>query len=363
VKAHAIIHHAVAAAIVLLLLVAGEAEERSKSDLFDIETLTEAIRVNPKNIAALINRAAIYAARGQNDYALDDFNAAIWIAKDTPVHSMIVAQAYNGRGSVLLMKSEYDKAIDDFTEALKGDLISKDAYRGRAEALLGQGRLSEALADVNRALWIQPFYADAYRIRARIYGLLGRVSDAAVDNAHAVALPTALRSFTARPTKGLRQLYWSAPEKCVETDKYLLQIAISRGEVTVHPFYAGTEADIRFWLDTEGIMLRLGKEGCRIDVEVGGNVNQASHTARKVADAQRINLSQSTEPQFYSRVFYSEPFRACADSKLIIRWYWGFVEFYENYSASESKGRPLGGLWWQYGGEGCSISVRISKVD
>ncbi len=70
-------------------------------------------------------------------------------------------------------KGSHDKAIADYSEAirLKPDLA--DAYAGRGEAYDAKGEHGKAIADLTEAIRRKPDYADAYAIRAGINWRMG----------------------------------------------------------------------------------------------------------------------------------------------------------------------------------------------
>jgi len=132
--------------------------------------------------------------------------------------------------------------------------------------------------------------------------------------------------------------------------------------VTVQPLYVGAEGNISIWHDEEGMMLRFGKEGCRIDVEVGRDINQTSKPARVASNAQDISVSLGMDPPSYTQMLYKQPSSACAETKVMIRTYWGFVEFQDDYRARPGVVIALNQSR-RYGDEGCKVDVRVSKVD
>jgi tetratricopeptide (TPR) repeat protein len=120
------------------------------------------------------------------------------------------------RGILFAMKGEYDKAIADFSEALKLDPNLNAAYqlRGRAlyasvsyvtdldENFSGVGSLSkggqvsleeqrvydQAIADYNQAISLNPKFAGAYTNRGNAYGIKGEYDRAIADYTQAIAL-------------------------------------------------------------------------------------------------------------------------------------------------------------------------------
>jgi tetratricopeptide (TPR) repeat protein len=68
------------------------------------------------------------------------------------------ADAYLNRGSVYHDKKEYDKAVSDYSEAIRLNPNYALAYGSRAHAYRNQGKLEKAQADFIKA-------AELYKIR------------------------------------------------------------------------------------------------------------------------------------------------------------------------------------------------------
>jgi tetratricopeptide (TPR) repeat protein len=79
------------------------------------------------------------------------------------------AEAYLNRGNAYADHGEIDKAIADYTEALRLNPNYADAYYNRGNAYAGHGEIDKAIADYTEALRIDPGYADAYYNRGNAY--------------------------------------------------------------------------------------------------------------------------------------------------------------------------------------------------
>lgn len=95
---------------------------------------------------------------------------------------------YSGRGIGWLEKREYDRAIADFSEAIRLDAKWKYAYWGRARASLMKGDLDCAITDATKAIGIDPEFADAYRVRASTYHHKSDYDKAIADHTEAIRL-------------------------------------------------------------------------------------------------------------------------------------------------------------------------------
>jgi Flp pilus assembly protein TadD len=102
------------------------------------------------------------------------------------------------RGLAALGIGSFDRAIADFTEAIRLDSNSSDArfYRGVVQSLTG--RFQEALADYSAAIQLQPDHPAAYLERAKIYVLLGAEPLALNDLNEAIRLRPDAGAYLAR---------------------------------------------------------------------------------------------------------------------------------------------------------------------
>ncbi len=112
-----------------------------------IDELSLRIKTNPKDVDALLERAALYTelARiplAQRDYAL--------VVKIDPKN----AAGYIGRGK--LSYGQPDAQLADFNQALKLDPTNADAFLARGTTYYGSSRFKEAESDLVRGLKAKP---------------------------------------------------------------------------------------------------------------------------------------------------------------------------------------------------------------
>jgi tetratricopeptide (TPR) repeat protein len=190
----------------------------------------EAIRLDPKYVAALVERAYLWQCRNRLDLALADVNQAIKLdsrnsyayvergvfefgmkehgkalrdfeqalrlgSRAAVVHlckGMIhlergegepaIAEfsvairidpkrldAYIGLATVYLLRSDSRKALEVFDHAIEVDPRSPDAHEARAVYFLSHGKNDKALEDLNEAVRLDPATASRLRIRARVW--------------------------------------------------------------------------------------------------------------------------------------------------------------------------------------------------
>jgi tetratricopeptide (TPR) repeat protein len=77
------------------------------------------------------------------------------------------AVAYKNRGNAWDAKGDYDRAIDDFSAAIRLDPNYGIAYSNRGRAWTVLLELDRAIADFNEAIRINPKHANAYFNRGR----------------------------------------------------------------------------------------------------------------------------------------------------------------------------------------------------
>ena len=70
----------------------------------------------------------------------------------------------------MLTKSQYDKAISDYTKAIEINPRFAEAYYNRGLAYGKKGQYDKAISDYTKAIEINPRFAEAYNNRGDAYG-------------------------------------------------------------------------------------------------------------------------------------------------------------------------------------------------
>jgi tetratricopeptide (TPR) repeat protein len=125
------------------------------------ELATNELMANPDNSASFINRALLWAEKGELDLAIADYDEAIRLDAGN-------ATAFNNRGNLWRLKRDHDHAIADFTEAIKIDPTYAAAYNNRGIAWRTKD-IDRAIADYTEAIKIDPDYFAAYNNRGNAY--------------------------------------------------------------------------------------------------------------------------------------------------------------------------------------------------
>jgi tetratricopeptide (TPR) repeat protein len=148
-------------------------------------------------IAALITvayscRADAYEKLYQFDKAIADYSEAI---RRNPQW----ASTYAERGLVYAEIRRFDKANADYTAALRIDPKNKATYALRGDTARLKGQWDAALRDAAKAIILDPKYARAYQVRGRAYEGKKEYTKAIDNFEQTMRLsPTYLQAYLAR---------------------------------------------------------------------------------------------------------------------------------------------------------------------
>ncbi|GAB6391745.1 MAG: hypothetical protein MdMp014T_1118 [Treponematales bacterium] len=95
------------------------------------------------------NRGVAYEKQNDYDKAWDNYNQAIKIDPN-------YAYAYYGRGYMYYQKQDYDKAIADYTQAIRLDSNFTLVYNARGNAYYMKGDYARAIVDYEKMLAMDP---------------------------------------------------------------------------------------------------------------------------------------------------------------------------------------------------------------
>lgn len=125
------------------------------------------------------NRAETYAERAANEKAIADYTEALRLnAKD--------AVAYAGRGRVRLTKGAIKDAVADLGEAIRLEPNVASLYVVRGYAHLVKGNKRAAIADYSEAIRLDPKNVTAYNNRGLAYRKKGELKRALADYTQAI---------------------------------------------------------------------------------------------------------------------------------------------------------------------------------
>jgi serine/threonine protein kinase/Tfp pilus assembly protein PilF len=153
-----------------------------------VEQLTDAIRRDPENLAALLQRARVY-----NNLSVKNWAGAIADATEVIRRDPQNAAAYETRGSAEFRTGDTQRAIADFTETIRLDSGRSWAYASRGALYNGLGQWNRAILDLDEYLRRVPDVADSawswtWYQRAFAYLGLGDTDRALSDANRAIEL-------------------------------------------------------------------------------------------------------------------------------------------------------------------------------
>jgi tetratricopeptide (TPR) repeat protein len=122
-------------------------------------------------------------------FLFDKFMKVDGSPSDLRVDFVSATRCYN-RGVTSLGRKDYDRAIADFTEAVRCNPKYAFAYYNRAVAYLGKKDYDHAIADYDQVIALNPKLASAYSNRGNAYRTKGTLDRANADFDQANALGT-----------------------------------------------------------------------------------------------------------------------------------------------------------------------------
>ena len=136
--------------------------------------------------AILLSRLAetsgdAYAKKGQHDRAIADYSDAIRLDPKS-------ASAFQSRGLAWRHKGKRDWAIADFNEAIRLDPESAGSYYARGDAYAYNTQYDPAIADFDDAIRLDPKNADYFFARGIAYEMKGQHARAIIDFDEAIRL-------------------------------------------------------------------------------------------------------------------------------------------------------------------------------
>jgi tetratricopeptide (TPR) repeat protein len=135
---------------------------------------------SPSRAVAYTNRGLAYRVKGDIDRAIADYTEAIRLQPRN-------ALAYNNRGSAYTYVGDFDRAIEDYTEAIRFNAVPPavgarlNVYYNRGFAYAQKGDSDRAVADFTEAISRAPQSALSYSMRGIVYLAGGAVAKAAAD--------------------------------------------------------------------------------------------------------------------------------------------------------------------------------------
>jgi tetratricopeptide (TPR) repeat protein len=151
-----------------------------------IADTTEAMRLQPGQIALYNLRGSAYFDKGEYDIAIADFNDALRIGPPN-------VTVFHNRGNAYRGKGDYARAIADYDSAIKLDPKKAGAfsYQNRGESRQALGDFDGALADINEAIRADPALPSPLTKRGVLWRAKGDYDRAIADSTEAIRLAKA----------------------------------------------------------------------------------------------------------------------------------------------------------------------------
>jgi len=122
-----------------------------------------------------------------------------------PACSQWSAAYYTSQGDAHLVKKDYDKAIQDYNQAISRDPKSARALAGRGAAYLDKGDYDRAIQDFNETLRLAPQAARSFNGRGTAYFAKGNYGRAIEDFNEAIRLNP--KTGRALMNRGIANMY------------------------------------------------------------------------------------------------------------------------------------------------------------
>ena len=159
----------------------------------------ELIRCDPRNTFSFLQRARVYEALGDIDRAAADFDRAAELAERDPTFSSERQFLKRERALFFQKHGLADRALAEFTAAIRANPNSYECYVNRAMFFSEQGRDRDAIADLSKAIEIDPTQETAFSMRAAAWLRTQQPARALEDITQAIVLgPADPLSYLAR---------------------------------------------------------------------------------------------------------------------------------------------------------------------
>ena len=156
-------------------------QTNGKSAENELKALDGIIKKNTQNGAAYYNRAGLYVTIGDLNRALEDYTEAIRINPKN-------AEAYYNRGIVQVKMKQYDQAVQDFQKVIVIKPFFPEALCNRGNAYYALGKFHLAIEDYTAALKIDPKDGDIHFNRGLAYRAVEQKDQALSDFKKALQL-------------------------------------------------------------------------------------------------------------------------------------------------------------------------------
>lgn len=184
---------------------------------------------DPQYLAdAYVERGYSYGKLGKPDRAVSDYTQAIKYVATNP-------QYYSDRGDAYSDLKNYDSAIADYTKAITMDPESAVSYEGRGYVYMEKTEYPQAIADFTKAIELNPETPEAFYNRGTSYYRLRQYAKAIPDLTRYIELNQSTPQYLADGyiNRGLAQLYSGFPSKAVADFTKAIELAPNEKEAYI----------------------------------------------------------------------------------------------------------------------------------
>ncbi len=142
--------------IIITLLIATY--ERNSIWGNEVALWEDVVKKSPNKARPHHNLGAAFAAIGQYDIAINNYNRSLELIKDRSDSYRI----YNNRGNAYSQKGQFDLAIADYDKAIIIRPFFAEAYYNRGNARIEKGEFDSAIDDYKKVTLINPDFSEAY---------------------------------------------------------------------------------------------------------------------------------------------------------------------------------------------------------
>ncbi|MDH3443035.1 MAG: tetratricopeptide repeat protein, partial [Deltaproteobacteria bacterium] len=149
-------------------------------------------RLDPKTASQLNNRGVAHSRKGDFDRAIEDYTQAIRLYPNYD-------KAFYNRGNAYNKKGDHERAIKDYSEAIRINPNYDKAFNNRGLIHSRKGAHDRAIEDYTAAIRINPNYALALNNRGNVFRRKGDYDRAIQDYDEAIRInPQHYRAFSNR---------------------------------------------------------------------------------------------------------------------------------------------------------------------
>ena len=131
--------------------------------------------------AVYVDRGLAWQSKQDYDKAIHDFSEAIRLDPDEAYYR-------NCRGEAWALSQDVDKALADFSEAIRLDPGDADVYQDRGDAWIDKNEIDKAIADYSEAVRLAPNVALSYVSRGHAWAVKKELDKAIADFDEAIRL-------------------------------------------------------------------------------------------------------------------------------------------------------------------------------